>query len=154
MTAHRARSEPQRGEVPGSNAPLRRLAGAFAQPARFVIVGLTATLVYTGVTALLIDGLRVESATLAACIGTLFGLLVSYFGNLWWTFRAQGRHQDFLPRFALVYGAVFLFNGATMWLLEERLGLHYAVPLAITVVVSPVITYLCNRHFVFRRARG
>lgn len=119
---------------------------------RFALVGGTATAVHAGTTIVLIDGFGMASATLAAILGTMVGIATSYLGNWAWTFEAQGNHARFLPRFLLVYALVMGLNSVVMYVAADRLGAPYLLPLFVTLLISPVLTFLLNRWFVFGAA--
>lgn len=121
---------------------------------RFALVGLTATGVHALTTILLVDGLGLGSAALAAVIGTAAGILTSYTGNWAWTFEAGGNHGRYLPRFVAVYAMVMGMNALVMYLAADRFGIPYKVPLFATLIASPILTYTLNRHFVFVPATG
>jgi putative flippase GtrA len=117
---------------------------------RFIIVGGTATCVHAGTTILLVDGLRLVEPTLATILGTVVGIATSYLGNWAWTFGATGGHGHYLPRFLLVYSVTMGMNGGVMYVMQQLFHIYYIIPLFITLSVSPVITYLLNKHLVFR----
>lgn len=124
---------------------------------RFVLVGGAATVVHAGSTVLLIEGFGMASAGLAAALGAVAGMATSYLGNWAWTFRAAGSgaggHGRYLPRFLAAYLLVLAFNALTVHVLADRMGVPYAIPLALALSLSPVLTFLLNRHFVFVDAR-
>lgn len=117
---------------------------------RFILVGGTATAAHAGTTILLVDGIGMASPTLATILGTVVGIATSYLGNWAWTFGARGGHAHHLPRFLLVYSLIMGFNGGAMYIMQGTLGLHYLAPLFLTLVISPILTFLLNQHFVFR----
>jgi putative flippase GtrA len=122
------------------------------QGARFVIVGLTATCTHVAIVVLLIDGMGLSLASLANAFALLAGSAVSYLGNYFWTFRSGGAHVGRVVRFAVSYGLVFAFGGLVMLLAADIIGMPYMLPLALIVVVSPILTFLLNRFWVFGQA--
>jgi putative flippase GtrA len=131
--------------------PARRLADRLLKlrVVRFALVGGTATGVHVGTTIMLVDGLGMGSAALATVLGTLAGIATSYLGNWAWAFEAKGAHGHYLPRFLASYALVMGLNGAIMYVAADRLGVPYLLPLFATLVISPVLTFLLNQHFVF-----
>ncbi|HEX6980809.1 MAG TPA: GtrA family protein [Alphaproteobacteria bacterium] len=123
--------------------------GPGIQSLRFAAVGIAATLVHFLTVAVLIDGLGFPIASVANVMGVVAGSSVSYFGNFFWTFRAEGRHVARVARFAIVYGLVFSLNGLIMLLATDIAGIPYMIPLVVSLCVTPVLTFLLNRHWVF-----
>ena len=121
-----------------------------SQVVRFILVGGVATFMHAAITVVLIEGIGLSSAALANLVGTATGITISYLGNWSWTFRADGRHFRYLPRFLVVYATVTLQNAMIMFLVADLWGIPYLIPLAFILVFSPVVTFLLNRGFVFR----
>jgi putative flippase GtrA len=120
-----------------------------AQGGKFIIVGVTATLTHFLVAICLIDGVGMRMAALANAIAVVAGTAVSYTGNYFWTFRRGGPHLVRLPRFILAYMTVFVLNGLVMLLVTDLGGVAYLIPLAAVITVTPIVTFLLNRYWVF-----
>jgi putative flippase GtrA len=120
-----------------------------AQGGRFIAVGIAATLTHVLVAVFLIDGLGMRSAALANAAAVIAGTAVSYAGNYFWTFRRGGPHSVRLPRFLLAYLTVFGLNGLVMLVVADLAGVAYLIPLAAVIAVTPVVTFLLNRYWVF-----
>ena len=120
-----------------------------AQGGRFIVVGVVATLTHVLAAVALIDGVGLRSAAIANAIAVLAGTAVSYAGNYFWTFRRGGPHSLRLPRFIAAYMTVFGLNGLVMLVVADLGGIAYLIPLAAVVTVTPVITFLLNRYWVF-----
>lgn len=123
--------------------------GIGLQGLRFAIVGVCATLTHFLTVVALMDGLGFPLASLANVIGVVLGSTVSYLGNFFWTFRATGRHLARVMRFAVVYGVVFSLNGLFMLVVADIAGVPYLIPLVFSICVTPVLTFLLNRYWVF-----
>jgi putative flippase GtrA len=119
------------------------------QGSRFIVVGVTATLTHMLVAIGLIDGLGMQTAAIANAIAVVAGSAVSYAGHYFWTFRRGGRHMVRLPRFIAAYMTVFVLNGLVMLLVADLGGVAYLIPLAAVITVTPVVTFLLNRYWVF-----
>lgn len=120
-----------------------------AQGVRFIIVGIAATLTHMLVAVCLMDGVGLGSAAMANAIAVIAGTAVSYTGNYFWTFRGGGPHAVRLPRFVAAYMTVFGLNGLVMLVVADLGGIAYLIPLAAVVMVTPVVTFLLNRYWVF-----
>ena len=120
-----------------------------AQGGRFIAVGIAATLTHVLVAVCLIDGLGMRPAAVANAIAVIAGTAVSYAGNYFWTFRRGGPHSVRLPRFLLAYLTVFGLNGLIMYVVADLAGVAYLIPLAAVITVTPVVTFLLNRYWVF-----
>lgn len=118
---------------------------------RFAVVGGLATFIHASTTILLVEAVGLGSAALANVAGTMAGITMSYLGNHAWTFEIRaGGHARYLPRFLAVYGLIMGSNGALMYLVADLLGIRYLWPLLLTLTVSPFLTFLLNRSFVFQ----
>jgi putative flippase GtrA len=120
-----------------------------SQGGRFVAVGIVATLTHILVAVSLMDGVGLRSATIANALAVVAGTAVSYAGNYFWTFRRGGPHSVRLPRFVAAYMTVFGLNGLVMLIVADLGGIAYLIPLAAVVTVTPVVTFLLNRYWVF-----
>lgn len=129
--------------------PAAGMLGIGLQGLRFVIVGIVATLTHFLVVVGLMDGLSFPLASVANVIGVVLGSTVSYLGNFFWTFRAAGHHLARVTRFAVVYGIIFSLNGLIMLVAADIMGLPYLIPLMVSLCVTPVLTFLLNRYWVF-----
>jgi putative flippase GtrA len=118
-----------------------------ARPAvGFALVGVLSTLTHVCVAALLIErlGLRAPVAN-----GVAFGVatLVSYVANTHWSFQARlGLATAW--RFALVAGAAGLMGVAIAWWVEQAGG-HYALGIALVVLVVPACSFMGHRFFTY-----
>lgn len=120
--------------------------------ARFGVVGVASTLVYLICSyALLTTGIVHPAA--ANIVSLLVGILSSYLGHYYFTYRLTGRHVFFGPRFLGVTAVVFcaciglerVLNG--VFLVEPKVS---AVAVA---VVYPVASLLLNHFWTFLRGR-
>lgn len=119
------------------------------QGSRFIVVGIAATLTHLLTAVLMIDGLGIPSAAIGNALGVIAGSSVSYAGNYFWTFRRGGSHLMRLPKFIVSYSTVFVLSSLAMLLIADLGGIAYLLPLIAVVTVTPVITFLLNRYWVF-----
>jgi len=121
------------------------------QAARFAAVGGAAT-----ATHLCIGLLLAETVGLAPFWANLWAfaaaVLVSYFGNLVWTFDMASEGLGRLPRFAALALCGLAANQAIVFIAVNLAGWNYRVALAIVLLVVPALTYLGSRQWVFRAA--
>ncbi len=121
------------------------------QAARFAVVGGTATATHLCVGLLLAETVGLEPlwANLWAFAAAV---LVSYFGNLVWTFGMASEGLGRLPRFVALALCGLAANQAIVFIAVSLAGWNYRVALAIILLVVPVLTYLGSRQWVFRAA--
>jgi putative flippase GtrA len=120
---------------------------------RFGAVGLAATVGYFAITAGL-GHMRVGFDPIVAhVLGISASLLVSYWGHHRFTFRADGAHAFYLPRFLLVTGFLFLLSTAAMAFGRYGLALDHTLVTAGIAVGYPLASYLLNALWTFARTR-
>jgi len=79
----------------------------------------------------------------AVPLGILFNFKST--GNL--VFRSKGNRN--LPRFVAVYAIIYLVNTLSLGVML-RFGIHEWLGGLILLVPSAILSYVLNRHFVFR----
>ena len=69
-----------------------------------------------------------------------------------WSFRDHGAERTHRTkvRFVIVSLVSYALNSFWVWLLYTHLGLHRAVPILPMLFVTPAVTFLLNRQWVFR----
>lgn len=120
----------------------------FTRFLRFCVVGVANTGVHMLVLLALAELLH-WSPSLANACAFLCANLFSYLVNSRWTFAAMKGGATRYPRFL----AVSLVGLTLSWACVElamRLGLHYLVGVAGSVLLVAVSGYILNRLFVFR----
>ncbi len=127
------------------------------QYARFGIVGLTATAVYTIAFVFWIEaaGLAPLVANVAAfCVA----VMVSFFGHFYWTFRPDrqsgvnspsAQAGTALPKFVVVALSGFLLNSLIVFLVVNVLALPYPYAIVFMVSIVPILTFAMNRLWAF-----
>jgi putative flippase GtrA len=119
-----------------------------AQFARFLVVGVSNTLLTLGIVLVLIRWAGVPYVA-ANVIGYVAGFLNSFVWNRAWTFKSKGRVSRQAIVYTLVWGASYSLQLGAVVLLREWLA--FAPELA-TVGAIPFFTvanYLGNRAFTF-----
>ena len=134
--------------MPAPPRPLLPLA------ARFGLVGAAATALHAALFALLIEGLGWNAPVGATAVAFLAATAFSYLANHGWSFRAEGAHGRYLPRFLLVAGGLFLSSLGIMHGTTALLGLSPWIGLAAVLAVIPPASFLLSCAWTFRAAEA
>ncbi|MER8499629.1 GtrA family protein [Mesorhizobium sp. M0208] len=123
------------------------------RPARFLIIGLGATLLYALLAAVFSMGdavsMRPASASvLAYAIAAVF----SYAGHKYFTFVSSGAHRFEAPRFFVLTLLGLAVSFLLPAVLSGILGLQAQIPIVLTCLVIPLVNYVMLRHWVFASA--
>src|SRR5436190_7516498 len=130
-------------------SPERRT--VLAQLVRFLISGATVTALGAGGYAGVALVLRWHPQ-----LGTLLAYLVAmgtgYVMHSQWSFRGHGSERTHATkmRFVIVSVISYALNSFWVWLLFTRLDLGRAAPIVPMLFVTPAVTFLLNRQWVFR----
>ena len=119
------------------------------QAARFAAVGGAATATHLCVGLLLAENLGLAPFWANLCAFAA-AVLVSYSGNLVWTFGMASEGLGRLPRFAALALCGLAVNQAIVFAAVTMAGWNYRVALAIVLLAVPTLTYLGSRQWVFR----
>jgi putative flippase GtrA len=132
-----------------SLSPERRT--VVAQLARFAISGAFVTALGVSVYALVALGLR-WNPQLGNVLSYLVAMGVGYVIHSRWSFRDHGAERTHATKvkFIAVSLISFALNSFWVWLFYTRLHLGRAAPIAPMVFVTPGVTFLLNRQWVFR----
>lgn len=89
---------------------------------------------------------------IAVALGALAGAVTNFVLNRYWSFDAsEGRWSRQAWRYVLVSGTSLLLNTGGVWLLTDRLRLHYYYSVFIvSTSVGFFFNYPLHRFFVFR----
>ena len=126
----------------------RRLLG---QLARFAVSGAVATALGVGVYALVALVLLWHPQVgnfLAYAIAVMSG----YVMHSKWSFRGHGSERTHGTRLRFVTVSIisYALNSFWVWLLYSHLALGRAAPIAPMLFVTPAVTFVLNRQWVFR----
>jgi len=132
-----------------SLSPERRT--VLTQLVRFVISGATVTALGVAVYALVALVLRWHPQ-LGNLLAYLVAMATGYVMHSRWSFRDHGgeRTQATKIRFVIVSIVSYALNSLWVWLLFTQLQLGRAAPILPMLFVTPAVTFLLNRHWVFR----
>jgi len=122
------------------------------QFARYILVGITNTLVGYGVIfgCMYLAGMSPELSNVA---GYAVGLMVSYVLNRTYTFRSQGQRRTEIVRFLMAFGVAYSLNFLALLLMIHRLHLHEGFSQIVAGAAYVVSAYLMNKYFVFGNRR-
>lgn len=122
-----------------------------AQLARFVVTGGLVTALGVGVYALVALVLRWDPQ-LGNFLAYVVAVATGYVMHSKWSFRGHGgqRTHSTKLRFAAVSLISYALNSFWVWLLFAHLDLGRAAPIVPMLFVTPVVTFVLNRRWVFR----
>jgi putative flippase GtrA len=129
--------------------PDRRV--VLGQLVRFIITGAFVTALGVGVYALVALVLKWHPQ-LGNLLAYLTAMATGYVMHSSWSFRGHGgeRTHSTKGRFVVVSLISYALNSFWVWLLFTHLDLGRAAPIVPMLFVTPVVTFLLNRHWVFR----
>ena len=121
------------------------------QLARFVVTGGFVTALGIAVYALVAIGLR-WNPQLGNFLAYVVAVATGYVLHSQWSFRGHGsqRTGSTKLRFATVSVISYALNSLWVWLLYTHLDLGRAAPILPMLFVTPVVTFVLNRQWVFR----
>ena len=133
-----------------SSLPPERRA-VFFQLARFVVSGAFVTALGVAVYALVALVLHWHPQ-LGNFLSYVVAMATGYVMHSQWSFRDHGSERDHRTkvRFVIVSLISYALNSFWVWLLFTRLHLGRAWPIAPMLFVTPGVTFLLNRQWVFR----
>ena len=122
-----------------------------AQLARFAITGAFVTALGVGVYALVALELRWEPQ-LGNFLAYVVAVATGYVMHSRWSFRDHGgqRTRATQLRFVVVSLISYALNSFWVWLLFSHLELGRAAPIVPMLFVTPMVTFVLNRQWVFR----
>ena len=128
-------------------AALRTLAG---QMVRFGLVGLFSTALYAALYWPLAT--YVMAPVLAVVVAFIVAALIGYYLHSRWSFKGHGKEESSPAtqgKFFTVQGMGMLLNMAFTWVLTGPMHGPTWWPLVPAVFVTPALTFLFNRQWVF-----
>jgi len=121
---------------------------AFLQFLRFGVVGIAASATHIAVALLLIEQAKLDVMA-ANALAFLIAVIVSYAGNHAWTFRREGRHGTYFPRFLATSLAGLFLNQAIVFVAVRLFGLGYLAAILIVVATVPLLTFIVSKLWAF-----
>ena len=122
-----------------------------AQLARFVVSGAFVTALGVAVYAL-VALVLLWHPQLGNFLAYVVAMATGYVMHSRWSFRDHGGERTFATkaRFVAVSVVSYALNSFWVWLLYSYLALDRAWPIVPMLFVTPAVTFLLNRHWVFR----
>lgn len=140
------------------SSPLLRLTALLSQPAarqllRYALAGLCVTQFAAAVYSLQVLVWGIEPLR-ANAVSTACGLGVGYLVHSRWSFAggAANDEQGKIARFLLTSAIAFVVNSFWVWLLVSTLHLSALAPVPLMMFATPWVSFLLNRHWVFKAA--
>ena len=132
-----------------SLSPERRAVAA--QLARFAVSGALVTALGVSIYALVALVLH-WNPQLGNFLAYLVAVAAGYAMHSRWSFRDHGGERTHATRFRFVVVSLlsYALNSFWVWLIFTRLQLGRAAPIVPMVFVTPAVTFLLNRRWVFR----
>jgi putative flippase GtrA len=123
------------------------------QLVRYAIAGFCVTQFAAAIYSALVLFLHVN-ALQANVVSTAFGLCAGYLVHSRWSFAdgAAAAEHTKVGRFLLSALVAFIINSTWVWLLVSILRQPPLTPVPLMMFVTPWISFLLNRHWVFRAA--
>ena len=130
-------------------SPERRT--VLAQLARFVVSGAFVTALGVGVYAIVALLLRWHPQ-LGNFLAYVVAVATGYVMHSQWSFRGHGGERTHATRvrFAIVSVISYALNTFWVWLLFTHLQIGRAAPIVPMLLITPAVTFVLNRHWVFR----
>jgi len=121
------------------------------QLARFIVSGAFVTALGVGVYALVALVLRWHPQ-LGNFLAYAVAMATGYLMHSHWSFRDHGGERTHATRvrFVIVSLVSYALNSFWVWLTTAALGLDPAWPILPMLFVTPAVTFLLNRQWVFR----
>lgn len=121
------------------------------QIARFLVGGVFVTALGVGLYAIFALALR-WNPQLCNFLAYVLAMTTGYFMHSQWSFRGHGseRTRATRARFIMVSLIGYSLNSFWIWLLFAKLELGRAAPMIPMLLVSPAVTFVVNRQWVFR----
>jgi putative flippase GtrA len=118
---------------------------------RFVVSGAFVTALGVGVYAIVALALRWHPQ-LGNFLAYAVAMATGYVMHSRWSFRGHGAERDHRTkvRFVIVSLISYALNSFWVWLLFTQLQLGRAAPIVPMLFVTPAVTFLLNRQWVFR----
>jgi putative flippase GtrA len=134
----------------GAPAVIRGMAVLGHAP-KFIVVGLAATLVHFLTLTCLVEIARLPWPTLASAIGSVAGIVTSYYGNYVWTFGRTEPHRVFFGHFVAAYICTMSVNTLLLYLQINFLDFSYVLAFVVATGFSTTMNYVLTRFAVFER---
>jgi putative flippase GtrA len=117
--------------------------------ARFAAVGLSSNALFYFLYLVLAAGFGLRPV-LAATVGWMVGLTISFLSNRSWTFGHTGPRAPAFLRYGLLYATAYVLNILLLVLLVDQAGLPDELVQGVLIVVFGLSLFVGQRYWVFR----
>lgn len=120
----------------------------FSQFWRYAVVGLVSNGLLFG----LYIGLTAAGLAPVVAMSLMYGVgvLQTFAFNRRWSFASRAKAPAAFVRYLLAYAFGYVFNVAMLALLHHHAGLPHAVVQGCSILLTAVLLFLLQRHWVFR----
>ncbi|TKC14732.1 GtrA family protein [Robertmurraya kyonggiensis] len=118
---------------------------------KYSLVGCISTLIYFLSVFLFVEIFDNEPV-LASAISFIIMTVISFFLNKRFTFGSDFSY-DKLLRFLVVSAIGFTLNFVIMYLIVNVFSLHYAIGELATTLVIPIINFILNNYWTFKKTK-
>lgn len=120
------------------------------QVLRYILIGGTAASVQFVMLIIFVEYFSCKPLV-ANIIGYGFGFMVSFTGHCYWTFKGNTQPRvTLIASYLLLTVLNFTLNQSGFYLLFHVGGLSYPFALVVDLAIVTIITFLINKHWVFR----
>ena len=93
-----------------------------------------------------------KNSIITGTVSYLIAWLVSYWGNLLFTFKVVNKnHRVRIIKDIVRNIIVYLFMQSTMYILFDILHINFAITSFISALVSPLVSYPIMKYWVFKK---
>ena len=122
------------------------------EPIRYLINGVTATLVNYSVLNFNMLILDMKSAGIANFVASIFGITASFLGSRYFVYKEHSNTvSSQIVRFLLLYSFIAVIAGFVMYVWSDVYGLSYHLGFVVAAVVQMLFSYFGNKILVFKK---
>ena len=116
---------------------------------RYGVVGALGTIIHLVLLLLLVEVFSLHPV-ISSSIAFIVVIIISYYLNYTWTFRAKKNHVAALSRYITVCLIGFGINAGIMFIVVDVLRLWYFFGQMISIIVIPVSNFILNSRWAFK----
>ena len=116
---------------------------------RYGIVGAVGTVTHLGLLLILVELISL-SPVIASSLAFMVVVIISYYLNYTWTFKAKNNPFTALIKYLVVCSCGFSLNAGIMYLVVDVLHGWYLLGQVIAIVVIPISNFILNSCWAFK----
>ena len=122
-----------------------------SQPVRYIVNGLTATVINFATLSLFVSLLGDGRAWLASALASVVGITASFLGARYFVFPG-GKDSVAVQvgKFVAVYAATACVHAAVLFLWSDTLGWDWRIGFVLATGLQVAVSYTANKFFVFK----